>query len=337
MQTRLIALACVLVSVIGCESATSKPYSYSDWIEKQHPPSDTEKLPAGCKILKYRGNFISIREAIEGSGRHCVVHDFIQRKRIDSINGKDRGSPKYEGVLSFLEGCNVDVDLRGHLISGAPYEDTVGIANFNAKLQSLRVHHGKITSPGKFGVGIFMAPYKFPPNGLGSLRPEDQPPMRNVKYISDQEGFKYSDPWNCQPITHYTAENLQINAGWRGIIMSGADNVVRNNFIEVDGQTAIYLYGPHPIIEGNTFIVHLDKRDQAPLPAILKLLDADGAIIRNNRFIVQGRGNAYKAEAAINLLASKDVMIENNSVNDVRLLVRKDEVSTVIEKDNVLK
>lgn len=122
--------------------------------------------------------------------------------------------------------------------------------------------------------------------------------------------------------------------------MVGADNVVRNNVIEVDGKVAVYLYGPRPVIEGNTFIVHLDPRDTTTLPATLKLRDADGAIVRNNRFIVKGglmTGLAPgRAEAAINLLTSKNVLIENNTVIDAKQLVRKDEASTTIEQGNTL-
>ncbi len=91
--------------------------------------------------------------------------------------------------------------------------------------------------------------------------------------------------------------------------MAGSDNVVRNNTIEVDGRTAVYLYGPRSLVEGNTFIVHMDLRDKAPLPAILKLRDADGSIIRNNRFIVKRSGLFRKKEeepqAGINLWSPK--------------------------------
>lgn len=105
-----------------------------------------------------------------------------------------------------------------------------------------------------------------------------------------------------------------------------------------NGKVAVYLYGPRPVIEGNTFIVKLDPNDKATLPAILKLRDADGAIIRNNRFIVQsGPFGTRQAEAAINLLASKNVLIENNIVQDTRQLVRKDEASTTLERGNQLK
>ncbi|MET0961638.1 MAG: right-handed parallel beta-helix repeat-containing protein, partial [Noviherbaspirillum sp.] len=74
------------------------------------------------------------------------------------------------------------------------------------------------------------------------------------------------------------------------------------------------------------------------LPAIIKLRDADGAVIRNNRFIVRASFPwGRKAEAAINLLESKNVLIENNQLEDVKALVGKDELSTTVEQGNVLR
>ncbi len=148
-------------------------------------------------------------------------------------------------------------------------------------------------------------------------------------------------PWDYSPPTFYTAENLQIKSGGRAIIMAGSDNVVRNNTIEVDGRTAVYLYGPRSLVEGNTFIVHMDPRDKAPLPAILKLRDADGSIIRNNRFIVKRSGLFRKKEeepqAGINLLESRDVVIEGNVFEQVALPVRKDAASITTESGNISK
>jgi nitrous oxidase accessory protein NosD len=118
--------------------------------------------------------------------------------------------------------------------------------------------------------------------------------------------------------------------------MSGTGNVLRNNVIEVESATAAYLYGPGSVIEGNTFIVHQTKGEPAATLAILKLRDAHGAVIRNNRFIVKGVF-VGKAEAAINLLESKNVVIEGNTIEGAKTLVRKDAASTTLEKGNGVK
>ena len=169
---------------------------------------------------------------------------------------------------------------------------------------------------------------------------EDFPVIENSRWNIETQKFN-KIPWDYFPPTFYTAENLQIKSGGRAIIMAGSDNVVRNNTIEVDGRTAVYLYGPRSLVEGNTFIVHMDLRDKAPLPAILKLRDADGSIIRNNRFIVKRSGLFRKKEeepqAGINLLESKDVVIEGNVFEEITLPVRKDAASTTTESGNISK
>ena len=176
------------------------------------------------------------------------------------------------------------------------------------------------------------------PSGVRPYREDDEPKDRQGwdGVLKMTVPLRHAYPY----VTRYTAENLRIESGGRGIVMVGADNVVRNNVIEVDGKVAVYLYGPRPVIEGNTFIVHLDPRDKTTLPAALKLRDADGAIVRNNHFIVKGGLLTGllpgKAEAAINLLTSRNVLIENNIVEDARQLVRKDEASTSTERGNTL-
>jgi len=337
-QALTIVLLSAVICVTSCAAAPEQPYSHEAWAESQHPPSDMGPLPAGCKAVRYDGGFIPIKQTVTPSGQHCVVHDFVQRRKIDVITRSKTGSPGCDGILSFYEGSNVDLDLRGHLVSGVPFDDTVGILA-NDKYTDLRVHDGKVVTPGSSGIGVFLARYQAPPQRQPKyMAPEDLPPMRSKNYDVKTKAFLYSDPWDYQPPTHYTAENLTIQSGGRGIIMSGADNVIRNNIIEVDGKVAVYMYGPRPVIEGNTFIVKLDANDKATLPAMLKLRDADGAIIRNNRFIVKsGPFGTRQAEAAINLLASKNVLIENNIVQDTRQLVRKDEASTTLERGNQLK
>lgn len=69
--------------------------------------------------------------------------------------------------------------------------------------------------------------------------------------------------------------------------------------------------------------------------AILKLRDADNAVIRNNRFIAKGL--FVSCPAAINLINSRSVQIENNTVEGGDSLVRKDEVSSASDKGNALK
>ncbi|WP_244388030.1 right-handed parallel beta-helix repeat-containing protein [Delftia lacustris] len=338
MQTSMKTKSLIFILAI-LSSGLSQGMTWEEWAESRHPPSDKGPLPDGCSPVKYRGGFHPIVEYVRGRGNHCVVHDFVQRKLRDFINGRVRGSPTDEAgqgsVISFSEDSHSNIDLRKHLISGKPFENTRGIGMNSKSLTHLAVHNGKIETPGPLGIGIDMAPYIEGRQRLQELT-EDRPAIKEVGYSRTFAGI-----WDYTPPTFYTAENLQIKSGGRAIIMAGSDNVVRNNTIEVDGRTAVYLYGPRSLVEGNTFIVHMDLRDKAPLPAILKLRDADGSIIRNNRFIVKRSGLFRKKEeepqAGINLLESKDVVIEGNVFEEITLPVRKDAASTTTESGNISK
>ena len=141
-------------------------------------------------------------------------------------------------------------------------------------------------------------------------------------------------------------EKLNIQAGYRGIVLGGGNNIIRNSTIEVDAHTAIYMYGPNPIIENNTIIIH-GKGKTNPnfkedgikiLDGAIKLRDAKGGIIRNNRIIYKGGFLGFgKAPVAINLLDSKDVLIENNTIEGFKALVRQNGDTTFIDKKNAIK
>ena len=141
-------------------------------------------------------------------------------------------------------------------------------------------------------------------------------------------------------------EKLNIQAGYRGIVLGGGNNIIRNSTIEVDAHTAIYMYGPNPIIENNTIIIH-GKGKTNPnfkedgikiLDGAIKLRDAKGGIIRNNRIIYKGGFLGFgKAPVAINLLDSKDVLIENNTIEGFKALVRQNGDTSITENSNTLK
>lgn len=344
MQTRIVCILIIFVLLAFWRTGHAEKQQWEKWTESQHPPVDSKLLPIWCKAVKYRGQRVPISESIKGSGKHCVVHDFVQRKSRDLISGRQRGSPINDAgtgnILTFFESSNVDLDLQNHLVSGSPFEDTRGIGTKGIELCFLKVHNGKIETPGRLGISIEMASGDSNIRKRIEMMKEDISIIIKTNWNGENQSFN-EIPWDYSPPTFYTAENLQIKSGGRAIIMAGSDNVVRNNTIEVDGRTAVYLYGPRSLVEGNTFIVHMDPRDKAPLPAILKLRDADGSIIRNNRFIVKRSGLFRKKEeepqAGINLLESKDVVIEGNVFEEITLLVRKDAASTTTESGNISK
>jgi hypothetical protein len=126
---------------------------------------------------------------------------------------------------------------------------------------------------------------------------------------------------------NFLLSRLNIRAGGRGVIRSGAGNTIRDSTIEVDGATAIFLHGRNSIIENNTIIVH--ARAAGPNDAVIKLRDADGAMIRNNRIIYKGDS---RTATAINLLDSRNVTIKDNIVEGIDNLVRQTGKTSVREQ-----
>jgi hypothetical protein len=334
-QRRLMALSLICCAVTAsCQTsvnpAVALPNSPDGKIQLTVKP-----MASDCRPFKRQDGFFSVKAAFSDPGKYCLTEDFIQRSRYDSMHGTQHGSPGTNGAISaFGKTHDVDIDLQGHLVTGAPFKNTTGLRASDPSTAIVRFHNGIVKTPGPEGVGVAMAPYKDPHNT--ELSEEDEPPSRGV--FSDKPTGPRVVPllWNYLPPTNHTAENLKIESGGRGVIMSGTGNVLRNNVIEVESATAAYLYGPGSVIEGNTFIVHQTKGEPAATLAILKLRDAHGAVIRNNRFIVKGVF-AGKAEAAINLLESKDVVIEGNTIEGAKTLVRKDATSTTVEKGNEVK
>lgn len=103
-------------------------------------------------------------------------------------------------------------------------------------------------------------------------------------------------------------ENMRVRSKGVGIVVQGASTVIRNSVIETDAGTGIWIYGPNAIIENNTIIVHgTNKLLEADAP--IRLQQADGAIIRNNRIII--KGDAHKR--GISTFSTGAFTLENNT------------------------
>ena len=209
-----------------------------------------------------------------------------------------------------------DVDLRGYMLKGKT-DNLVGISNYGV-IRNVHVHHGAIDVPGSISpnVGVDLT------SNVGHIRV----PAEKIGVSIFQREFddtSAAETIDGKPPTYTPSntlvEHLTIKAGWRGVEMGGANNVLRHNTIEVDGHTAVFMAGPGSVIEDNTIIIH-GKGDAGPFDAPIKLRDAHGAIVRNNRIVY--RGWLFKAPAAINLLDSTDVTIENNAVKGFKTLTR---------------
>lgn len=80
------------------------------------------------------------------------------------------------------------------------------------------------------------------------------------------------------------------------------------------------------------------KWNLIPQDGAIKLRDAKGGIIRNNKIIYTGGFfNWGKAPVAINLLDSKDVLIEGNTIEGFDKIVRENGDTSYMEKNNTIK
>jgi hypothetical protein len=271
--------------------------------------------------------------AVNRPGHYCVEKDAHHTDVFDShsFSKKDFSGRPLLTLLgprraSDLPGAAYTIDFCGHTLSAA----TMNMAGISAdgELTNVRVANGKIVIPGiKTGnIGIFLElPVEgFALPGVAMLGGPWNPSYEDVRYteLANRRKPRYST-------TKYVVEHMDIRAGYRGIVLGGGNNVIRNSRIEVDGNTAIYVYGPGTIIENNTIIVH-GKGERKQWDAAIKLRDADNAIVRNNRIEFDG-GLLSKGEAAINLLDSDNVTIDGNTVTGHRKTVRVNGVSTFTE------
>jgi hypothetical protein len=211
---------------------------------------------------------------------------------------------EYGGRVGETDGDRVELDLRGKRISStAP--DMLGVSS-SGVVRNARVRNGSIELEGGASVGVSMlyAGTQGMPSGLYPSLPqfEDAP-------------APLSGSWGN---TSNVVERLTIRTGGRGVVLGGDNNVVRDSTIEVDGPVAIFAYGTGTVIENNTIIVH--ARGSGPYEAVIKLRDARGAVIRNNRIMYKGWGNAGMA---VNLLDSENVRIENNVLESIADVVRQ--------------
>lgn len=95
----------------------------------------------------------------------------------------------------------------------------------------------------------------------------------------------------------------------------------------------IRLLGSMQLIENNIIIFHVVAA--APSAAPIKLRFASGSIIRNNLIIVEGR-TSETPEAAINLIDSTDVVIENNQIFGVSKVWKDWDGNSSVRESNTI-
>jgi len=270
---------------------------------------------------------------VTAPGSYCLGRDITRAPQFDIHAGRFKsagGVGLVQIACSDEKPCTrlsaqdrYQIDLQGHSLV-ATAKNTNGVNNTSGGLQ-VSIRNGRIEAPGD----------RYPNSGI-YLRGQLRGTMLKV------------DGWKCSPsepacadvpaaksegkealvyeASNYLIDRVTIRSGWSGVYMGGGNNTLRNSVIEVDGRIGVYQFGPGAIIENNTIIIH-GKGDRTEFDAALKLRDAHGTVVRNNKFIFRG-GLFTKATAAINLLDSKDVVIEGNTFEGFDQVVRVNGDST---------
>lgn len=278
------------------------------------------------------------------AGRYCLESDLHQRKLLDPRTGREMKTLGGDAIV-LVGADDVSVDLQGHRISNERelgytllrhYRYEPGLGHFHAFVRT-RIHNGRLFSPGSRGIGIRLA----------SSRTYDTPGFGMPVRIP--QGSKPADVFRD---TGHVLEDLRIEAGSHAILLDGANNIIRNNRLVVDSTTAIVAQGPGVLIENNVIEVRrrprsspvrqpaglpeAEKRGEAGASSVIRLIQADGAVVRNNQIRLLGESGEDPLPAAIDLAASRDVVVEDNAMQGMRQVILADAESSYREARNCL-
>jgi len=309
--------ACTLVALWLLGSVFNHAQASGDCHEIRKMPPET------MNSTMARAMHLTMAGPIRSPGKYCLVED-IESLQLSGIGGENKG---YGEPILDLGASNVDVDLQGHSLS-ANTSDMRGVHLFPLEgddrlTAHVSIRNGTVTS--RTGDAINFASFE------GSLL-SDFLTMLHGDTQSAKAAFNdmQSITLDEYALTEYVIENVKVraNTGGRsntssvvGIGMRGRRNVIRNSTIEVtDGHVAIYLFGPGNVIENNTIIFHGQSAFESA--AAIKLHQADGTIIRNNDIVIETPPMGKVPAAAIALVNSKGVVIENNRLRGIKAMVK---------------
>ena len=298
----------------------------------------SETIDNACSVLAlFDAGVLPKFETIETAGQYCVDFDVYQPRiwsghTLTQITKRDR-------PYVFIASSNVHLDLRDHtLVSDSVMRSGIKSSPLSwddeHRTSGISIANGVLRFPGEFRV-VSMPSY-VPPVSIESDLLDRRYPKRTWTGASSlADTTKHARQANLR-MGFNSADNslinLEIMGGSIGVLMRGAGNRIRDSKIIVnDSYSGAYLMGPNLLIENNIFIFSGIGRSESAAP--VKLDFADGAIIRNNIFIIEDNDLAPKQ--AISLIESPSVSITGNRVYGDAVLVRKyDELTTTVESDN---
>jgi hypothetical protein len=269
-------------------------------------------------------------------GEYCLSGDLRQRKLADPRTGIEMKTIGGDAIV-LVAADDVSLDLAGHGISNERELGYTLVRHYRYQpgrghdhsFARTRIHSGSLNSPGSRGVAIRLVPAR---------------PRRAVEFGVPAPVPAGKTAADVHADTGHRLENLVIAAGSRAIVIEGMNNVIRNNRIAVDSATAIVAQGPGVVIENNLIEVRADLRawsdydrsTEARTPFPIRLIQADGAVVRNNEIRLVDVAGQAPLPAAIQLVASRDVTVAGNRMHGMQVTVTADGASSHREAGNRL-
>lgn len=299
---------------------------------------------AACSKVKVENHSFELAH----SGQFCVEQDITRPgEPFAWMNG---GETSAGGAVGYLGASNTELDLQGHTIV-AKRRGVSALHDAAKRLTSadfpvgLLIRNGKLISETGSGVvlddlfgQVFLSLKSEVERFCAEAGSSDYMKVCLKDWYDDELGA-LTRMKRKVPRTGHRLEELDVTADRIAVAIKGSGNVVRNSQLKVTGcGVSLYLIGGNQLIENNTIVVSGARCSPADAP--IKLHLGDNSVIRNNTIIIEGWGD--KPEAAISVIDSQGVQIENNTVLGAKALYKiwdetPDQKSVVTERGNDMK
>jgi Right handed beta helix region len=274
-----------------------------------------QRLPAADNVTEIRdtGHWFFGRDTrltVSKPGHYRLMGDLWLDGTYFPVSPEGPALKDQDSVILMIETSDVTMDFNGHQLGG-----DAGIAASIAtpELFSSRDFSRRDTQPSRITLrnGIVDAE-----RGSGRILFDGVEPSlvvlsdhQNVNStpVRDAEHAKLRDElnrrglqWDSQkrlssadryPRRDIVIENMRITTAGAAIEIQGAGTVIRNSVIKTDSNSALVLHGPGARIENNLIVVDCQRgvRESCkPADAPIRLRMGDGAVIRNNVFVLSG-------------------------------------------------
>lgn len=256
---------------------------------------------ADCRDIHPTSGFAGFK-GIHESGCYRVAESFEQKQFFSFALG-GRVSNGASSLMS-VDAPDIELDLGGHTLSSSRGISGVEALRMRSN-QRLVIRNGSISVDDADGNR----------SGPAVIAPES--PIANVHILVD-----YAPVPSTFDHVEFLLENLHLKVGGIGVLLMGDGITIRHCTIEVEGENAIVVYGPHAVIEDNRIVYRYNNANPtivtatyAPtpghypqVPAAIYLRAAAGAVVRNNTIEVAGP----VAATGVALVDSPDARLEGN-------------------------